>query len=225
VQVWKSAESSDSPVREAESNRAGYHLPKMRTVVAAGTVLVALVVLLAFAPLPAATGEGFRGVILGAVIAGAVAIGGEWLRGRNEAELDQSKRRDELRVERARFQRQNLLELQESLTAWGRAIGRAHMADLEAVRSTGRLGMLPTDLDAEIMDAERELDYRVQRSINAVLRSVLEDLLGLHAVVLSRRAGSPATTNEVEIRLDIADFKSAYSSAQYVLGETLREYL
>jgi hypothetical protein len=61
---------------------------------------------------------GFVGVVIGSVITGIVAIGGQLLRGRQDADLDGQKRTNDRQIERDRTQRDTLLELQQALGAW-----------------------------------------------------------------------------------------------------------
>ena len=69
--------------------------------------------------------ETFKGVILGALIAGTVGIGGELLRGERDSRQDSVKRSNDRKIDSDRFQRENMLQLQNDLAA------SANMSDVQ----------------------------------------------------------------------------------------------
>ena len=159
------------------------------TVIAAAVALVVLIGLIALVALPGTTDLGFRGVILGAVIAGVVSIGGEWLRSQHEARLDAQKRTDDRRIESDRLQRENLLKLQDDVL---RALAATEENDRTTASARAHVRsqrVLDDDLRAQvdlflkhIADGDDESshnDYKVLRNnIGAVLRSYLRPPLG-----------------------------------------------
>jgi hypothetical protein len=145
--------------------------------------IVVLVLLIAFVPIPG-TGEAFRGVILGAVIAGVVGIGGEWLRSEREAQLDSTKRRNDRRIESDRIQRDNLLSLQADLNEWigamndpeprDKAIRRA-LSGTELVLAADLRERLRALLGLAVVGEATEEDYGFAiQALGVVLRTYLE---------------------------------------------------
>lgn len=141
---------------------------------------ITLIFLLVFVP---GTGEGFRGVILGAIIAGAVSIGGEWQRSEREARLDSTKRTDDRRIESNRIQRSVLLRLQVDLDEWTnhgpeedeafrRAIYRAERVVDDELRERLRSFLHGHDDDPAHGIADEYLDIR--DLLGSVLRRYLE---------------------------------------------------
>jgi hypothetical protein len=157
---------------------------------------------------------GFAGVILGAVIAGIVAIGGEYLRSRHESELDSTKRADDRRIERDRLQVQTLLELQERLTEW--------LDRVSDQMSTELLTGKGTDIEIALApDANRRVRDLVERVRDDDLRGLLDTLLSTVARVRGEASwdGGPSLTE------DFAEISRDETAARKRLGEVLRGYL
>ena len=118
--------------------------------------------------------ETFKGVILGALIAGTVGIGGELLRGERDSRLDSVKRSNDRKIESDRFQRENMLQLQDDLAA------SANMSDVQTrARIVYRAhGVLDNDLRAALLAFEAKGDahqiLEMQRRLGIVLRRYLE---------------------------------------------------
>lgn len=104
---------------------------------------------------------------------GASALG-EWLRDvrtiRREREARQARRHEESHERRANFQRQTLLDLQESLFVLGRATGSIHHQDRMAYKTTGqwRRNAVTNDVDEGFREAQVRsaiLSVRIQDEI------------------------------------------------------------
>jgi hypothetical protein len=61
-------------------------------------------------------------VVIGGIIAAAVPVVIEWLRGDREAKIDASKRANDRQIGLDRIQRDVLLELQPAFNEWLRAV-------------------------------------------------------------------------------------------------------
>jgi len=122
---------------------------------------------------------GFIGTVLGAVVGASASILTTLISGRNSARL-QEKADTLQRLERAReFQRNNLLELQDSLSQQMRMIGRAHLEDVEYFRKSGsgeRSNLLSVELDQELMLSSRRVAILTERIYDDSLRDNLKEL-------------------------------------------------
>jgi hypothetical protein len=124
----------------------GVTRPQQIVVLAVAIIVVVLVAVLATLP---GIDRAFVGVILGAVIAGAVSVGGEWLRITHEAQHDSTKRKDDRWIESNRIQRSVLLRLQGDLEEWTRPVGtRDNEARRQAEKRVERV--LDPELRAEL---------------------------------------------------------------------------
>lgn len=65
---------------------------------------------------------GFIGVLLGGLITGIVAIALEYMRGEHESSLDSARRADDRRLERERFERGTLVDVQDALNDLGKLL-------------------------------------------------------------------------------------------------------
>ncbi len=91
----------------------------------------------------------------------------EYLQDRRIASRDREARDGERARMRREFQRDTLLELQEVMFKFGRAVGAAHMEDVRAYRSTGVWGRQPIGEWSEML---RETTVRI-----LILGARLED--------------------------------------------------
>lgn len=156
-------------------------------------------------------------VLLGAIIAGAVSIGGEILRGRQDSNLDGSRRTNDRKIERDRIQRDTLIELQVALIEWLRVQALTSMSDIRAIRTTGTYGVHGDDLAAGQLATARHLAYLTQRVKDDVLRESLERLRAMTPPALPR--------SEAEARAAMDALTFASGPVQDQLGEVLRTYL
>jgi len=109
---------------------------------------------------------GFLGVVIGGVVTGAITLWAQYLRGRQEADLDSAKRDSQQRIGREGFQQANLLELQVALDEWvGIELGR-----LEDTIAGERV----PDAGARAADAPtRRVAYLTERVTDDALRARL----------------------------------------------------
>jgi hypothetical protein len=165
------------------------------------------------------------GAIAGAAISGLTSVVLEWRRGSHESRLDKERREDDRRIERGRIQRQNLLELQECLARFVRAIGAEAHFDVMSLRRQGTMTLLPDELDSEIFEAHRELGYRIERVTNEPLRSVLEAFWRAATRMETSRVIGRDGLTEGEIDAALAALVKQYEAARGLMGAVLREYL
>jgi len=122
---------------------------------------------------------GFVGTVVGAVVGASASILTTLISERNSARLQNNADTLE-RLERAReFQRNNLLEIQDSLAKNMRLVGRAHLEDVESYRkdgSEGRSNFLSEELDQELMLSSRKLAILTERIADDALRNNLKEL-------------------------------------------------
>ena len=134
---------------------------------------------------------GFIGTVLGAVVGASASILTTLISGRNSARL-QEKADTLQRLERAReFQRNNLLELQDSLFQQMRMIGRAHLEDIEYFRkseSGERSNFLSEELNQELMLSNRKVAILTERISDDSLRNNLKELRRKMTNVLMARS-------------------------------------
>jgi hypothetical protein len=116
---------------------------------------------------------GFVGTLVGA----SVSVFTTLINSRHSARLQEKVNTSE-RSERAReFQRNNLLELQESLSKYLRLIGRAHLEELESFRkNSGEVNHISEGLDQELNLSVRKLLILNERISNDALRNNLKEL-------------------------------------------------
>ena len=130
---------------------------------------------------------GFIGTLAGAIVGASASIATTYITARNSRLLQEGAASLE-RSERAReFQRNNLIELQDTLFSGMRLIGRSHLEDVESFRkdgNEGRSSMLSEELNQELMMSSRKLailteriaDQSLRERINA-LRTEMTDVL------------------------------------------------
>jgi len=168
---------------------------------------------------------GALGVIIGAIIAGAVSIGGELLRGRQEADLDSRKRQDDRRIGSDDLQRATLLELQERLAEWVRAEILLYSGDIASVKEAGKLTRLPEDLSNTEFEAARSLMYLTERVLDDGLRN---QIVGLRAYVGERQAMLAVegdTVTVYRLRGEQEDLIRRALTVHEGFGPVLRKYL
>jgi hypothetical protein len=162
---------------------------------------------------------GFIGVIIGGLITGIATMGVEYMRGRQASSLDDRKRQDDRRIERDRIQRDTLLDLQPATVEWTRTISEMQLADLDAIRRTGRVASpYPGDLADREMLAGRRFMYLVERVRDDGLRDELRAL---------RKGAWDVTTarTEADVNAAAAAVAERMDAAMTRLGATLRNYL
>ncbi len=118
--------------------------------------------------------SGFIGTLIGA----SVSIFTTYLNNRNSVNIqmgNESFKRAELFRE---FQRDNLLKLQEKMSASMRLVGRAHFEDLKSFKETNnwQSNLLDPDLDKDINESFRELSINAERIDNNELRNEVKRL-------------------------------------------------
>lgn len=118
--------------------------------------------------------SGFIGTLIGA----SVSIFTTYLNNRNSVNIqmgNESFKRAELFRE---FQRDNLLKLQEIMSASMRLVGRAHFEDLKSFKETNnwQSNLLDPDLDKDINESFRELSINAERIDNNELRNEVKRL-------------------------------------------------
>jgi len=121
---------------------------------------------------------GFIGTIVGAIVGASASILTTIINGRKSAQLQ--KERDNFeRLERSReFQRNTLLELQDSLSQNLRLIGRAHLEDVASYRQNDgvRSNLLSAELNQDIMLSNRKNAILTERISDDELRNNLKKL-------------------------------------------------
>jgi len=151
---------------------------------------------------------GFLGVVIGGVVTGAITIWAQYLRGRQEADLDSAKRQDQQRTGRDGFQQANLLELQVALDEWvGIELGR--LEDTIAGERVPDAGVRAADAPT------RRLAYLTERLTDDSLRERLTRIR-----ISAWSAG--ADDDLVAARERLPDEARA---AQEQVGTLLRSYL
>ena len=161
---------------------------------------------------------GFIGTVVGAVVGASASILATLLNSRNSAQLQQNADTLE-RMERAReFQRNNLLELQDSLSQNMRLIARAHLEDVESYRKSstgGRSNLLSEELNQELMLSSRKVSLLTERIADNSLRDNLKDLKQNMTDVLMAKS-------ETESRELIRSASSGFEQFMVQLGVVLR---
>lgn len=151
---------------------------------------------------------GFLGVVIGSVLTGGLTLWAQWLRGRQDADLDSAKRQDDRRLGRERFQQANLLELQVALDEWvGTELGR--LQDTIA-------GERMPDFGERAADAStRRLAYLTERVTDESLRAQLTRI----------RTTIWLSPNEADLATAPSQLSEAARAAQDEVGALLRSYL
>lgn len=151
---------------------------------------------------------GFLGVVIGGVVTGAITIWAQLLRGRQEADLDSTKRTDARRAGREGFQQANLLELQVALDEWvGIELGR--LEDTIAGERVPDAGVRAADAPT------RRLAYLTERVTDEGLRQRLTHI----------RTTAWSTGDEAELEAARTQLPTEARAAQEQVGALLRSYL
>lgn len=160
---------------------------------------------------------GFIGTIVGAIVGASASILTTIINGRKSTQLQ--KERDNFdRLERYReFQRNTLLELQDSLSQNLRLIGRAHLEDLASYRQNDgvRSNLLSAELDQDIMLSNRKNAILTERISDDELRNNLKKLRqNMNDVLFAK------SENESRNKLQIVS--SCFEKLMEELGVVLR---
>ena len=122
---------------------------------------------------------GFIGTLVGAVVGASASILTTLISSRNSARLQEEADTLE-RLERVReFQRNNLLELQDSLSQNMRLIGRVHLEDVESFQKSSsdlRSSFLSEELNQELMVSNHKVALLTERIADDTLRENLKEL-------------------------------------------------
>lgn len=188
--------------------------------IAAMVAVVLLVMLVAYLP---GVGETFRGVILGAVIAGAVSVGGEIIRGRQEATLDKTKRADNRGLWTEGFQRDTMIDLGQRLNEWMDVRARL-AAGWGAQRIAGKPASLP-EVEREGFATARRLDFLIERVLDDPLRKHIEAVRALAGIRDGGMAHSPSKVSIETLERDWNELSALAHTAQLALGVELRKVL
>lgn len=160
---------------------------------------------------------GFIGTIVGAIVGATASILTTIINGWKSTQLQ--KERDNFeRLERSReFQRNTLLELQDSLSQNLRLIGRAHLEDLALYRQNDgvRSNLLSAELNQDIMLSNRKNAILTERISDDEIRNNLKILRQHMNDVLFAKS-----ENESRNKLQIAS--SNFEKFMEKLGVVLR---
>ena len=168
---------------------------------------------------------GLIGVVVGGLITGIVSLGAEYLRGKQDADLDGKKRQDDRRIKLDDIQRSTLLELQERYAEWKRAVGKMQSFDMMTLRKHGGLTQMPEDLSQELFHASRRVMYLVDRVKDDELRNGLRAVTARATEMDVRHAIVGGTITEAELDADFFALVEQGNAADERLGEALRSYL
>ena len=122
---------------------------------------------------------GFLGTLAGVIVGAAASIGTTYITTRNSRLLQQDAASLERKEQAREFQRQNLIELQESLFNCMRLTGKAHLEDLESFRKStndGRSSLLTEELSQELMMSNRQIAILTERVADQKLRNSIQEL-------------------------------------------------
>lgn len=160
---------------------------------------------------------GFIGTIVGAIVGASASILTTIINGRKSTQLQ--KERDNFeRLERSReFQRNTLLELQDSLSQSLRLIVRAHLEDLASFRQNDgvRSTLLSSELNQDIMLSNLKNAILTERISDDELRNNLKKLRqDMNDVLLAK------SENESRNKLQIASYN--FEKFMEKLGVVLR---
>jgi gas vesicle protein len=161
---------------------------------------------------------GFIGTLAGAVVGATASISTTAISSRNASRLQQNSNYLE-RIERARaFQRDNLLELQDTLQDCMRLMGRAHHEDVVAYRESGHWGksMLSDEVNQNTLLSNRKLAMLTERVSDNELRSELKKFSNNSSNLLFAKS-------EIESDESLKIASSEFSSIMEKLGEVLRK--
>jgi hypothetical protein len=162
---------------------------------------------------------GFIGVLVGGLITGVVTVAGAILAGWSASWLDQAKRRDDRRLAREAFQRENLIALQQAILDWLGPVTQYGSRNGVALRAGMTAKVALTDeFVEETWDQSARLAVLIQRVLDESLRKELEDLWGLGTDVIAAKDAKEAVE-----AVDKMDGKA--NAALGHVGAVLRTYL
>lgn len=184
--------------------------------------VVAAMLLVAFLP---GVGEAFRGVILGAIVAGSVSIGAQWLKGEQDARLDSMKRADDRQIESDRLQRDTLLELQERLTEWMREVALLDHQDAKIVDAVGHITQSGAGASEGEFTIGRRMMYLTERVKDDDLRNRLRALRKAHTDSEMYRIANHDTITVGWLEADMLARMRQFNEDSEALGSVLRRYL
>ena len=124
------------------------------------------------------------------------------------------------RTERARtFQRENLIQTQNSLQDFMRFIGRAHIEDHDAYLENGEWGknMLGNEINEGIFISNQKLLTNIERIADDSLRAEIKSLWDVAHKTLFNNSARSAQSNLNEVI-------SSYPKVMESLGRVLRSY-
>ena len=153
------------------------------------------------------------------VVGALASVGTSWLSGRTSSSL-QSKKAREDRDERAKaFQRQTLLDLQESIHDAIRLVHRSYIEDFAAHRESNQWGTnnLTDAVNEGIRLAQRKVSILVERVADDSLRSEIKTLMSTTTQVLFA-----SSERQAQFHLDktFADANQTFEK----IGTVLRQY-
>jgi hypothetical protein len=110
-----------------------------------------------------------------ALLSGALGLIGGLAIEHLRTQRDRAGRVEQRQDQRDDFQRQTLLELQEAVARFGRAVGRANHRDWMIYKETGTWGqaLLPGELDEEFLAAQVQLGLLRERVRDDQLRTLV----------------------------------------------------
>ncbi|WP_338352643.1 hypothetical protein [Thalassolituus oleivorans] len=162
----------------------------------------------------------FIGTVIGTVVGASASIITTVITASNARKLQQGAASLERSEKALEFQRNNLLELQDALSAGMRLIGRAHLFDTQQFHKGGKTGcteLLPEELNQELYNSNRELSILTERIINNPLRESIKNLRQTMTEVLMARA-------EHESFTAMKNAHASYEETMNLLGKVLREH-
>ena len=155
--------------------------------------------------------------LIGTVIGAAASLGTTYLTNRHAAKLQSDSQVLERQEKSRAFQRETLLELQNSLHDAIRLTSLVHLEDAKAHASGSPWGKtyLPNDLAEEVRLSKRRVMLFVERVADDSVRKLIKDVM-----TDANAIGFTTTREESRSLLDQLTFKSVI--ALEVIGKTLR---
>ncbi|HLQ14433.1 MAG TPA: hypothetical protein VK256_01055 [Candidatus Eisenbacteria bacterium] len=155
-----------------------------------------------------------------AVLSGGLGLLGGILIEHLRTRRDRAARTESRQDQKDDFQRQTLLDLQEAVARFGRAVGRAHHQDIMAHRESGKWGrsLLGDDLDQEYVASQVHLQLLRERARDDELRRLATRFQNLGVLVTMSQSKDQATS-----RMD--DWIECLGNLQDRLGMVLRGFV
>lgn len=158
---------------------------------------------------------GFIGTVIGAL----ASTGTAWISARNTSLLQDERARSERKERSNVFQRQTLLELQDSMHDALRLIHKAFHEDLLSSRSGAEWGrtLLSDELNESSRAANQKVAILIERVSNDALRKEVKNFMAFATKAL-------LASSETEART-ILEGSYAYANSVFeLIGETLRQH-